>query len=79
MNSNDLVWLTIKGVDKREILEGLGFKIENNGNISLNGEKVTVVDDPEQFVKVSDIKAIVPGSLKVITDISELEIVYSED
>ena len=79
MNSNDLVWLTIKGVDKREILEGLGFKIENNGNISLNGAKVTVVDDPEQFVKVSDIKAIVPGSLKVITDISELEIVYSED
>ena len=79
MNSNDLVWLTINGADKREILEGLGFKIESNGNISLNGEKVTVVDDPEQFVKVSDIKAIVPGSLKVITDISELEIVYSED
>lgn len=70
---NDLVWLTIKGVDKREILEGLGFVVDRLGYISLDGKSIKAIDE-DVDVKVDDVKAIMPGSLRVITDISELEI-----
>ena len=76
MNSKDLVWLTIQGVDKREILEGFGFEINRAGALILNGEKVKALDDPNVDVKANDVRAILPGSLKVITDISEMEILF---
>ncbi len=79
MNSNDLVWLTVQGVGKREILEGLGFEINKAGTLVLNGKDVKTIDDPEVNVKVSDVKAILPGSLKVITDISEIEIIFPSE
>jgi hypothetical protein len=79
MNSKDLVWLTMQGVSKKEILEGLGFEINKAGVLVLNGEEVKALDDPEVKVKAGDVKAILPGSLKVITDISEMEILFPSE
>ncbi len=79
MDSNNLVWLTVQGVEKREILEGLGFKIGESGTLSLNGKEVKAIDNPEQVVKVADVKAILPGSLAVITDISEIEMLFPSE
>ena len=79
MNSKDLVWLTIQGVDKREILEGLGFEINKSGVLSLNGKEVKALDNPEVKVRAGDVKAILPGSLTVITDISEIEMLFPSE
>ncbi len=79
MDSKDLVWLTIQGVEKREILEGLGFEINGSGILSLNGKEVRTLDNPELAVKVADVKAILPGSLTVITDISEMEMLFPSE
>ena len=70
---NDLVWLTIEGINKREILEGLGFVVNRSGTLTLDGKTVKAIDE-DVDVKMDDVKAIMPGSLRVITDISELEI-----
>jgi ethanolamine utilization microcompartment shell protein EutS len=68
----DLVWLTIEGLDKRELLEGLGFEIKKSGILTLNGKEVKALDE-DISVRADDVKAVVPGSLAVITDISEVE------
>ncbi len=79
MDSKDLVWLNIEGVGKREILEGLGFEIKRSGTLFLNGKEVTALDSPKLPVKVVDVKAILPGSLTVITDISEMEMLFPQE
>lgn len=79
MDSKNLVWLTVQGVEKREILEGLGFEIGESGILSLNGREVRALDNPEQRVKVAEVKAILPGSLTVITDISEIEMLFPSE
>lgn len=69
----NLVWLTIEGLDKVEVLKGLGFEIDEKYNIlSLNGKNVRTLDGSE-LVRVEDVKAVVPGSLAVVTDLSEIE------
>jgi len=76
MDSKGLVWLNIEGIEKREILEGLGFEIKRSGILFLNGKEVKTLDNPELPVRVVDVKAILPGSLTVITDISEMEMLF---
>jgi hypothetical protein len=76
MENKEWVWLTVQGVSKKDILEGLGFEVNKNGLLILNGEKVKAIDDPELDVKANDVRAILPGSLKVVTDISEIEILF---
>jgi hypothetical protein len=72
-HNKDFIWLTIQGVEKREILEGLGFRINESGILSLNGKEVTALDNPKEKIRAVDVKAVLPGSLTVITDISEVE------
>ena len=79
MNNKKLIWLTIQGIDKKEILEGMGFKIDKTGILFLEGKEVKSIDNPDVSVRISDVKAIVPDSLKVITDISELELTFPTD
>ncbi len=79
MNSKDLVWLNIQGISKKEILEGLGFEINEVGVLIQDGKKVTALDDPNVEVKADEVRAVLPGSLTVITDISELEILFPSE
>ena len=74
--SDDLVWLTIEGLEKKEVLEGMGFKISKSGTLTLNGENVISFGET---VKAEDVKAVVPGSLTVITDVSEVESFLDEE
>jgi len=67
-----LLWITVEGLDKVEILEGLGFKVLDSGILTLNGKNV-LSSDGTGPVKAEEVKAIIPGSLSVVTDISELE------
>jgi len=67
-----LLWITIKGLDKVEILEGFGFKVLDSGILTLNG-KMVMSSDGTGPVKAEEVKAIVPGSLSVVTDVSEME------
>jgi len=76
MDSKDLVWLNIGGIEKRDILEGLGFEIKRSGILFLNGKEVKTLDNPELPVMAVDVKAIIPGPLTVITDISEMEMLF---
>ncbi len=68
----NIVWLTIDGANKREILEGLGFKVGSGGVLMLKGKKVKALDE-DVDVKADDVKAVLPGSLTVISDLSEIE------
>ena len=79
MNNKKLIWLTIQGIDKKEILEGMGFKIDKTGILFLEGKEVKAIDNPDVSLRISDVIAIVPDSLKVITDISELELTFPTD
>ena len=63
---NSVLWITIRGLDKKEILESFGLKVSNNNTIIFKGE----------LFKVDEIKAIVGGednSFKLLTDVSEIE------
>lgn len=79
MNNKKLIWLTIQGIDKKEILEGMGFKIDKTGILFLEGKEVKAIDNPDVSLRISDVIAIVPGALKVITDISEMELTFPTD
>jgi hypothetical protein len=69
---DNLLWLTFEGLDKVEILKGIGFEISSNGSLLLEGKEVKSIDGSEN-VKVDEVRAVVPGSLRVVTDISEME------
>lgn len=66
-----MLWLTFEGIEKEEILKGLGFEINGEGLLLLNGKLVK--KDRGDAVKADSVKAIVPGSLSVFTDVSEVE------
>ena len=71
-------WITITGIQKQEILSGLGFVIEGE-NVKMNG--VYSLDSDGNKIIVDDVQAVIGGKngeLILITDISELEL-YDED
>lgn len=71
--SNITTWLNISGIPKEEILEGMGFEIEE-GKVRLNG--ITYLDSDGNEIYVKDVLAVIGkegGGLRLITDISELE------
>ncbi len=71
----NLIWITIEGIPKPEILEGLGYTITVKGNVMLNSVLQTTGDG--SLIEVKDVLAIVPGkekgAMRIITDITELE------
>lgn len=67
-------WIKIEGLDKEEILKNMGFIILDNGYLDINGRRAASVDGTTG-IKVSDVKGIVPGSLALITDVSEVELI----
>lgn len=69
----------MQGIDKKEIIEGLGFESNRAGNLVLDGREVKTIDDSAVNVKANDVKAILSESLKVITDISEMELLFQQD
>ncbi|MGC8726330.1 MAG: hypothetical protein ACP5RS_07165 [Thermoplasmata archaeon] len=73
----DLLWVRIDGIEKDILLKYMGFDITEAGVLMLNGKPVKTIDGNDQ-VKVEYVKAVLPGSLSVITDISEVE-QYSDD
>jgi hypothetical protein len=74
---NKLLWLTFDGLEKAEILKELGFEINDAGLLLLNGKLVK--KDSGDAVKANSVKAIVPGSLSVFTDVSEVEDLLEEE
>lgn len=66
-----MLWLTFEGIDKEEMLKGLGFEISSEGLLFLNGKSIRNGDG--DAVNAESVKAIVPGSLTVFTDVSEIE------
>ena len=66
------VWISISGLDKKEFLEGIGFVVEKSGFLKRDGRYVKSLDG-DKNVHYDEVKAVVPGSLTVITDVSEVE------
>lgn len=75
MKENVLL-ISVEGLEKVEILQGMGFEINKAGYLLLSGENVTSIDGTER-VRAEEVKAIIPGSLAVVTDISEMEPLFS--
>lgn len=75
---SSLVWLTLTGFEKQEVLEELGFSVDGKGYLMLNGEFVKSPEGTDK-VRVDDVKAVIPGSLLVITDVSEVEELSDEN
>ncbi len=73
----DILWLTFEGLDKHEILTGLGFEINDHGTLLLNGEFLRSANGEK--VTADSVKAVVPGSLSVFTDVSEIEELLEEE
>lgn len=73
---NNLLLIKLEGLEKEEILKDMGFQFDH-GFLTKDGKRVKS-SDGSAFAKVEDIKAIVPGSLEVITDLSEAETYFSD-
>ncbi len=54
--SNITTWLNISGIPKEEILEGMGFEIEE-GKVRLNG--ITYLDSDGNEIYVKDVLAVI--------------------
>ncbi len=67
-------WIKIEGLEKEEILAGLGFRISPDGYMNIDGESAKSIDG-STGIKISDVKGVVPGSLALITDVSEIELI----
>lgn len=78
MTSAELIWIRIEGLEKREILEGLGFTVSEEGYLSLGGEEAKSLDGTPR-VNMKEVKAIVPGSLALITDVTEVELLENQE
>ncbi len=52
----------------------MGFIISDTGYLDIDGKSAASVDGATG-IKVSDVKGIVPGSLALITDVSEVELI----
>ena len=70
--NNEVLLVNFNGVEKREVLEGMGFKVDKNGYLLREGNKIKT-HYGSAYVKIQDVKAILPGSLDVITDLIEAE------
>jgi hypothetical protein len=73
----DLLIFEIDGMDKKEILEGLGFLIDENGYLYRDGKPILSKIDNTK-VKVEDVEMIVPGSLEVLSDPIEVSDYFSD-
>ncbi len=74
---NDILLVRIVGMQKTEILEDIGFNVDSNGFLLRGGERVKT-RDLSSYVRADDVKAVFPGSLEVITDLSEAEDYFKE-
>ncbi|MCW6168953.1 MAG: hypothetical protein LVQ96_04050 [Thermoplasmatales archaeon] len=70
--NNNILLINFQGVEKEEILEGMGFSIDKNGYL-LKEDKRVLTHDRSSYVRIADVKAVLPGSLDVITDLIEAE------
>ncbi len=73
----DLFILEIEGLDQRDILEGLGFVIDEKGYLYKDGKPVLSKIDNSN-VKAEEVEAIVPGSLEVLSDPFEVSEYFSD-
>lgn len=69
---NDILFIKFEGVEKNEVLEGLGFEVDSHGFLLREGRHVKTHDGSSN-VKVDDVKAVLPGSLDIITDLIEAQ------
>jgi exopolysaccharide biosynthesis protein len=74
----DILLIEVKGLDKEEILISMGYEISKDGLLLRDGMRVKTRDN-SGYAKAKDVKAILPGSLEVITDLSEAESYFSEN
>lgn len=70
--NKDVVLIKFEGLEKKEVLESLGFVVGPGGYLLLGGKNVTTFDK-SRLARIDDVKAIVPGSLAVITNLVEAE------
>lgn len=75
VNLNKLLWVSIEGLEKEEILEAMGFQISSYGYIA-NKEGI-IRDLDGESVTLDSLKAIIPNpegpGIAFITDISQIE------
>lgn len=76
MLTNDLMLIKVEGLQKEQILESLGFEIRD-GYLYRDGKEVKT-HDGSNYAKTEDVIAIMPGSLDVVTDLTELEDYFKE-
>jgi hypothetical protein len=69
---NNFLFIKFEGVQKSEVLEGMGFEVDSHGFLLREGKHVKTHDGSAN-VKVDDVKAVLPGSLDIITDLIEAE------
>lgn len=72
VKKQDTLLVELKGLDKEEILQSMGYEISKYGFLLRDGARVKTRDGSE-YAKAKDVKAILPGSLEIITDLSEAE------
>lgn len=75
INLNKLLWISIKGLEKREILEAMGFEITESGYLANKEEIIKDLDGEPALIDF--LKAIIPNptgpGMAFITDLSQLE------
>jgi hypothetical protein len=71
-NNNNILLIKFEGVQKSEVLWGMGFEIDERGFLLREGKNVKT-HDGSAYVKIDDVKAVLPGSLDIITDLIEAE------
>lgn len=75
LDIDKLLWVSIEGLEKEEILEAMGFQISSSGYIA-NREGI-IRDLDGEFVTLDSLKAIIPNpegpGIAFITDISQIE------
>ena len=73
MTSNkNIILIKFEGAQKSEVLEGMGFEVDEHGFLLREGRNVKT-HDGSSYVKINDVKAVLPGSLDIITDLIEAE------
>lgn len=69
---NNIILINFQGVEKEEVLEGMGFSFDKSGYLLKEGKRV-LTHDRSGYIRVADVKAVLPGSLDIITDLIEAE------
>jgi hypothetical protein len=74
LRSNEILWVKFEGTTKETVLRNMGFDIDNKGYLYDRSHKLVISGDEEAVpVKAKEVLGILPGSLKVITDLAEAE------